>query len=100
MRRRLRAYQRQCAFVLVSRPDQLDSARVTWTGARPAAPRHRPQCPSTPRGATATWLAERYGIPPERLAILAAGRLNRGKNILLLAEAMDVAAAAGASTRI
>jgi glycosyltransferase involved in cell wall biosynthesis len=36
------------------------------------------------------WLAEQYGIPPERFVVMAAGRLNRGKNILLLADAVQL----------
>jgi glycosyltransferase involved in cell wall biosynthesis len=90
MERRLAAYQRQCAFVLVSRPEQLDGIRETLGGRAGLLRRGIDRALFHPARRDRAWLAARYGIPPERLVILAAGRLNRGKNILLLAEAVEL----------
>ncbi|HEY7990732.1 MAG TPA: glycosyltransferase [Stellaceae bacterium] len=88
MLRQLVNYQRQCAYALVSRPDQLDSTRATMNGRVGLLRRGIDRATFHPARRDRAWLAERHGIPPERLTILAAGRLNRGKNILLLAEAV------------
>jgi glycosyltransferase involved in cell wall biosynthesis len=90
MVRRLAAYQRQCAFVLVSRPDQLAGARATFGGRAGLLRRGVDRRLFHPARRDRAWLEEQYGIPPGRLVILAAGRLNRGKNILLLAEAVEM----------
>ena len=90
MLRQLAAYQRQCAFVLVSRPEQLGDARA-MSGERAGLLRRGiDHVLFQPARRDRDWLWRRYGIPPGRLVILAAGRLNRGKNILLLAEAVDL----------
>jgi glycosyltransferase involved in cell wall biosynthesis len=34
------------------------------------------------------WLAATYGIPEDRVVVICAGRLNHGKNVMLLAKAM------------
>ncbi len=88
MLRQLATYQRQCTFVLVSRPDQLDDLRGLIGGRVGLLRRGIDRKLFHPARRDRGWLADRYGIPPERLVILAAGRLNRGKNILLLAEAV------------
>ena len=88
MLRRLAAYQRRCAFVLVSRPEQLADLRDALGGRAGLLRRGIDRNMYHPAQRDRAWLARNYGIPPERLAILAAGRLNRGKNILLLAEAV------------
>jgi glycosyltransferase involved in cell wall biosynthesis len=90
MLRQLAAYQRQCAFVLVSRPEQLDALRRLTGGQVGLLRRGINRNLFHPARRDRAWLAERYGIPPERLVILAAGRLNRGKNILLLANAVHM----------
>jgi len=90
MLRRLAAYQRRCAFVLVSRPEQLGGVR-TMLGERAGLLRRGiDQRLFHPARRDRDWLRQRYRIPPGRLVILAAGRLNRGKNIMLLAEAVDL----------
>lgn len=90
MLRQLAGYQRQCAFVMVSRPDQLAAMRETLGTRVGLLRRGIDRKLFHPARRDRAWLAERYGIPPERLVILAAGRLNRGKNILLLAEAVSL----------
>ena len=90
MLRRLAAYQRQCAFVLVSRPEQLAGARATLGGRAGLLRRGVDRRLFHPARRDRDWLEERYGIPHGRLVILAAGRLNRGKNILLLTEAVEL----------
>ncbi|MGH6980542.1 MAG: glycosyltransferase [Stellaceae bacterium] len=88
MLRQLAAYQRQCAYALVSRPEQLDSLRKTMGGRAGLLRRGIDRTAFHPGRRDRAWLAEQYGVPAERLAIMAAGRLNRGKNILLLADAV------------
>jgi glycosyltransferase involved in cell wall biosynthesis len=90
MLRQLAAYQRQCAFVLVSRPEQLGGVRAILGERAGLLRRGIDQLLFHPARRDRDWLFTRYGIPPERLVILAAGRLNRGKNILLLAEAVGI----------
>lgn len=90
MLRQLAAYQRQCAFVLVSRPEQLCGVRAMLGERTGLLRRGIDQLMFHPARRDRDWLWERYGIPPERLVILAAGRLNRGKNILLLADAVNL----------
>jgi glycosyltransferase involved in cell wall biosynthesis len=90
MLRRLAAYQRRCAFVLVSRPEHLAGLREALGGRAGLLRRGVDRKAFHPALRDRAWLAERYGIPPERLVILAAGRLNRGKNILLLTEAVEL----------
>jgi len=100
MLRRLVDYQRRCAYALVSRPDQLDGARVTMNGRAGVLRRGIDRAAFHPARRDRAWLAEQYGIPPERLTILAAGRLNRGKNILLLADAVAALADSGVDAQL
>jgi glycosyltransferase involved in cell wall biosynthesis len=88
LRRRLESYQRRCAFVLVSRPEQLAGARATLDGRAALLRRGVDRNLFHPARRDRAWLAQHYGIPPGRLTILAVGRVNRGKNILLLADAV------------
>jgi glycosyltransferase involved in cell wall biosynthesis len=89
MLRQLARYQRECAFVLVSRPDQLADIRQRLGERAGLLRRGIDRRMFHPAGRNRAWLAQHYGVPPERFTILAAGRLNRGKNILLLAEAVE-----------
>jgi glycosyltransferase involved in cell wall biosynthesis len=88
MLRRLAAYQRRCDFVLASRPEQLGPLRAMLNGRAGLLRRGIDRRLFHPARRDRAWLAARYGIPAERLVVMAAGRLNRGKNILLLAEAV------------
>jgi glycosyltransferase involved in cell wall biosynthesis len=95
MREQLASYQRKCAFALVSRPEQLKSVNEMLGGRAGLLRRGIDRDAFDPARRDRAWLAANYGIPAERLVILAAGRLNRGKNILLLAEAIELAVARG-----
>jgi glycosyltransferase involved in cell wall biosynthesis len=81
-------YQRHCAFTLVSRPEQLDDARARLGGRAGLLRRGVDHRLFNPAMRDRPWLASHYGIPPERFVVICAGRLNRGKNILFLAETM------------
>jgi glycosyltransferase involved in cell wall biosynthesis len=100
MLRQLAAYQRQCAFVLVSRPEQLGELRESLGERAGLLRRGIDRKFFDPARRDRAWLAEHYGIPKERLVILAAGRLNRGKNILLLAEAVALALRQGVDAHL
>ena len=90
MRRQLAAYQRRCAFALVSRPDQVAATRDRIGGKVGLLRRGIDRTSFHPNHRDRDWLACRFGIPAERLVILAAGRLNRGKNVMLLVEAVEM----------
>jgi glycosyltransferase involved in cell wall biosynthesis len=100
MLRQLAEYQRRCAFALVSRPDQLALARE-HLGERAGLLRrgidHRLFNPTQRDRA---WLAATYGIPEDRMVVICAGRLNRGKNVLLLAKAMAELVARGVDAHL
>ena len=85
MIRRLEQHNRASDFVFVSRPDQLAAAEAA-TGGR-AAPLRRgiDRELFNPAKRDRQRLAQDFGIPPERLVVLFVGRVERGKNILLLA---------------
>ena len=88
MRRRLAAYQRRCAYVLLARPDEAAEARARL-GARVGLLRRGiDHALFHPQKRDRHWLAEEYGIPPARLVLIYVGRLNRGKNVRLLIEAV------------
>jgi glycosyltransferase involved in cell wall biosynthesis len=46
------------------------------------------------------WLAAVHGIPQDRVVVMCAGRLNRGKNVLFLAEAMAALIATGVNAHL
>ncbi|HEV2545984.1 MAG TPA: glycosyltransferase [Stellaceae bacterium] len=100
MLRQLAEYQRRCAFALVSRPDQLALARE-HLGERAGLLRrgidHRLFNPARRDRA---WLAAAHGIPKDRVVVICAGRLNRGKNVMLLAEAMAALVSRGVDVQL
>ncbi len=100
MLRQLAAYQRQCAFVLVSRPEQLGGVRAMLGQRAGLLRRGIDPLLFHPARRDRDWLCRRYGIPPQRLVIFAAGRLNRGKNILLLAEAVELVLRQGVDAQL
>jgi glycosyltransferase involved in cell wall biosynthesis len=85
---RLEAHQRSCAFTLVSRPDELARARAALGERVGLLRRGIDRALFTPERRDRTWLARRFGIPAERVVVLFVGRLNRGKNVVLLADAL------------
>ncbi len=100
MLRQLSDYQRRCASALVSRPDQLALAREHLgerTGLLRRGIDHRLFNPARRDRA---WLAATHGIPEDRVVVICAGRLNRGKNVLLLAKAMAALVARGVDVQL
>jgi glycosyltransferase involved in cell wall biosynthesis len=100
MLRRLADYQRRCAFALVSRPEQLEATRPRVDGRAAVLRRGVDHSMFHPAKRDRQWLAAAYGIPPERFIVICAGRLNRGKNVLLLAEAMAMLIARGIDAQL
>jgi glycosyltransferase involved in cell wall biosynthesis len=100
MLRQLVAYQRRCAFALVSRPDRLEPTRALLGGRAGLLRRGVDHRLFNPAKRDRAWLDQAYGIPPERFVVICAGRLNRGKNVLLLAEAMAALVAAGVDAQL
>ncbi|MGH7072918.1 MAG: glycosyltransferase [Stellaceae bacterium] len=89
MRRRLAAHQRECAFALVSRPEQLADVRALLGGRAGLLRRGIDRAAFHPARRDRAWLKAQYGVSTHAFVVLAAGRLNRGKNIHLLAEAIE-----------
>jgi glycosyltransferase involved in cell wall biosynthesis len=80
MRARLAAHQRRCAFAFVSRPDELEAVRAL-TGGRAGLLR---------RGVDTGFFtpAKRRRAPDGRVVVLYAGRVNAGKNVGVLIDAI------------
>jgi glycosyltransferase involved in cell wall biosynthesis len=100
MLRQLMLHQRACAAVLVSRPDQLVEARVQC-GGRASLLRRGIDCTSFhPEKRDRAWLAQCYGVPQDRIVVLFTGRVNRGKNVMLLADRIEALLKAGAPVHL
>jgi glycosyltransferase involved in cell wall biosynthesis len=100
MQRQLTRHQQECDFSLVSRPEQLDAA-LDVTGGRAALLRRGiDHAGFNPRNGNRAWLERCYGIPRDRFVVVFAGRLNLGKNVLLLAEAMATLVARGETVHL
>ena len=96
MLRRLARHLRRCGFVLASRPEDRQRAlglvppeRIRDLGRGIDRERFNPA--RRDRGRLAAWL----GVPPEAMVILFAGRVDRGKNVGTLAEAVRLLAGEG-----
>ena len=89
MQRQLQLHNRQSAFVFVSRPDQLAAARPVLGERVGILRRGIDRAFFTPGKRDRDWLDRHFGIPHDRLVLLFVGRVNRGKNVGLLADAMD-----------
>lgn len=100
MLRQLAAYQQRCAFVMVSRPEQLERTRALLGGRAGLLRRGIDRGFFSPAKRDRGWLAAAYGIPPERFVVICAGRLNRGKNVLMLGEAMAELIAGGVDAQL
>ena len=95
MLRQLEQHQRLCTGVLVSRPDQLKAARALSRGYAGLLRRGIDHSFFNPEKRDRAWLAAQYGIAPDAVVVAFAGRINRGKNVMLLADAVAELAAAG-----
>jgi glycosyltransferase involved in cell wall biosynthesis len=80
MRSRLAAHQRRCAFAFVSRPDELAGAQALTQGRAGLLRRGIDKTFFTP--------AKRRRAPDGRVVVLYAGRVNAGKNVGVLVEAI------------
>ncbi len=85
MIRRLAEHIRASDFVFVSRPDQLAAAEAATGGRAALLRRGIDRDLFNPGRRDRARLERDFGIPPERLVVLFVGRVDRGKNILLLA---------------
>lgn len=89
MRHRLRRHQALCRHALVSRPEELpDLAARLGPGRAGLMGRGIDTGRFDPARRDRAALAAAWGIPPDAVLVLAVGRVNRGKNILVLAEAV------------
>jgi len=95
MLRRLAAYQRRCAAVFVSRPEQLGAALERTGGRATLLRRGVDRRFFSPQKRDRAWLRSTFGIPRESPVLLFVGRINHGKNVALLLEAMTSLAARG-----
>lgn len=95
MLRQLREHQERCAFTFVSRPDQLEAARAQLGDRVGLLRRGIDRRHFDPAKRDRAWLETRFGVPRDRLVVLFVGRLNRGKNVLLLVEALAMLRAQG-----
>jgi glycosyltransferase involved in cell wall biosynthesis len=100
MLRQLERHQRGCQAVLVSRPDQLKSARTLSGGRAGLLRRGIDRSFFHPAKRDRAWLEAQYGIAPDAVVVLFAGRVNRGKNVMLLSDAVAELAAAGAPVHL
>jgi len=88
MLHQLDTYQRACDFVLVSRPSQLEAICRVIPGRVALLRRGIEHQVFRPSNRNRAWLASEFGIAPEKTVVLYVGRLNRGKNVGLVAEAV------------
>lgn len=88
MERRLTSHHRCCAFVLVSRGDQLAAAQEATHGHAAMLRRGIDRQLFNPARRDRRWLQWSFGIAPDRVAVLFVGRLSDAKNVPLLVEAM------------
>ncbi|MGD0088704.1 MAG: glycosyltransferase [Planctomycetota bacterium] len=90
MLRKLADHQRHSAFVLVSKPEDADQLRRVLPAERVCCLRRGIDTEFfTPAKRDRAWLQQHFGIPPERLVVLFVGRLSRGKNVAIVAEAVS-----------
>lgn len=88
MLRQLDRFHRACDFVLVSRPSQLEAASRAMPGRVALLRRGIEHQLFRPANRDRGWLASQFGIPPEKTVVLYVGRLNHGKNVGLVADAV------------
>ncbi len=88
MLHQLARYQNACRFVFVSRPAQLAAAGPDAGRRTSLLRRGVDRQMFSPQQRDRAWLAAEFGIPAGKVVVLFVGRLNRGKNIAVLADAM------------
>ncbi|HEX3902228.1 MAG TPA: glycosyltransferase [Polyangia bacterium] len=96
MRRRLLEHQRLCAAALVSRPEEVEPlSRLLAPGRVGLLRRGIDRALFSPAHRDRAWLEATFGIPAGRVVILFVGRIDRGKNVLTLVEAVEALTRAG-----
>ncbi|MCY3020946.1 MAG: glycosyltransferase [Planctomycetota bacterium] len=96
MLRRLAGHQRHSAFVLVSTPDDCERMRQEMPADRVGMLRRGIDTAFfAPAKRDRAWLQQRFGVSPDQAVVLFVGRLSRGKNVLVLMEAVSRLAAEG-----
>lgn len=94
--RQLRAHQAASRYVFGPRAqDQMRAREVLAPDHVLPLPRGLELDRFNPRWRDRTWLAAAHGIAPDMLVVLCVGRVNVGKNVMLLAEAVRSLVAAG-----
>lgn len=88
MLRQLERYHRACDFVLVSRPSRLEAMRRVLPGRVALLRRGIEHRLFHPANRNRAWLASEFGIAPAKTVVLYVGRLHRGKNVGLVADAV------------
>ncbi|HUN47610.1 MAG TPA: glycosyltransferase [Stellaceae bacterium] len=84
----LTRYQDACRFVFVSRPAQLPAAGSTAARRIGLLRRGVDRQLFSPQKRDRAWLKTELGIGPDKVVVLYVGRLNRGKNVAVLAQAV------------
>lgn len=86
---KLARHQAQCAYALVSQPEEFERARRVLPEERLGFLRRGIDRDAfNPAKRDRSVVRERYGVPEDRVLILFAGRVNRGKNVMVLANAV------------
>jgi glycosyltransferase involved in cell wall biosynthesis len=88
MLRQLERHHRACDFVLVSRPSQLETIGSVLPGRTALLRRGVEHHLFRPAIRNRGWLAAEFGIAPETTVVLYVGRLNHGKNVGIVAQAV------------
>ena len=88
MLRQLDRYHRACDFVLVSRPSQLEAVGRVIPGRVALLRRGIEHQLFRPASRNRNWLASEFGIAPDTTVVVYVGRLNHGKNVGLVADAV------------
>ena len=90
MRRRLLRHQRLCAAALVSRPEEVEPlSRALAPGRVGLLRRGIDRALFSPAHRDRAWLEATFGVPAGRVVVLFVGRIDRGKNVLTLVEALE-----------
>jgi glycosyltransferase involved in cell wall biosynthesis len=89
MEERLREHQRRCAFAFVSRPEQAASLATLLSPRRVGVLRRGiDRTRFHPRARDLGALADRFGVPRDKVLVLYVGRLDRTKSVLCVADAV------------
>jgi glycosyltransferase involved in cell wall biosynthesis len=86
---KLARHQAGCRYALVSQPEEFERARQVLPEERLGTLRRGIDRDAfNPAKRNRAWVRETYGVPEDRVLVLFAGRVNRGKNVMVLAQAV------------